>query len=105
EDGTEVHARDIHAHEKMAAAGPQDIVLLTLKSHQVGPIAADLAALCHEQTVIVTMQNGIPWWYFHRHGGRYEGTTLATADPGGLIARHVDAARVIGSVVYPAAVL
>ena len=52
---------------------------------------------------IVTMQNGIPWWYFYKHGGQYEGKFIPSADPGGVIARHINAARVIGSVVYPAA--
>jgi 2-dehydropantoate 2-reductase len=103
EDGTEIHARDVRAFEKMAEAGKQDFVLLTLKAHQVGAIAADLAHLCHETTAIVTMQNGIPWWYFHKLGGPLEGTRLRTADPDGRIAQHLDPARVIGSVVYPAA--
>lgn len=103
EDGTEVHAQNVRAFERMAEAGAHDFVLLTLKAHQVGAIAADLAHLCHEQTAIVTMQNGIPWWYFCRTGGPLEGTRLRAADPDGRIAQHVDPARVIGSVVYPAA--
>src|SRR5439155_24249485 len=52
---------------------------------------------------IVTMQNGIPWWYFQRYAGAYEGTPIRAADPDGTIARSVDPARIIGSVVYPAA--
>ena len=103
EDGPEIHAKDVRAFEKMAEAGKQDFVLLTLKAHQVGAIAADLAHLCHDSTAIVTMQNGIPWWYFHKLGGPLEGTRLRTADPDGRIAQHLDPARVIGSVVYPAA--
>ena len=103
EDGTEVHAKDVRAFEKTHEAGPQDFVLLTLKAHQVGAIAADLAHLCHETTAIVTMQNGIPWWYFYRHGGALEGTQLRSSDPDGKIAQHLDPARVIGGVVYPAA--
>jgi 2-dehydropantoate 2-reductase len=103
EDGTELHAAGVRAVESMADAGAQDLVLLTLKAHQVGAIAADLGHLCHAGTAIVTMQNGIPWWYFHRHGGPYEGTAIASADPGGAIARSIDPARVIGCVVYPAA--
>ncbi len=51
------------------------------------------------------MQNGIPWWYFHKHGGEFEGRPVAAADPDGSIARLIDADRVIGSVVYPAATL
>jgi 2-dehydropantoate 2-reductase len=55
------------------------------------------------ETAVVTMQNGIPWWYFQRLGGEYEGREVRSADPDGSIARVVDPARIIGSVVYPAA--
>ncbi|MGY2050266.1 2-dehydropantoate 2-reductase [Methylobacterium sp. JK268] len=105
EDGREVHVRDLSATASMAEAGIHDVVLLTLKAHQVGPIAQDLKALIGPETLVVTMQNGIPWWYFHEHGGAYAGTQLKTADPGGLIAAAIDPRQVIGSVVYPAAVL
>jgi 2-dehydropantoate 2-reductase len=104
EDGAETVART-SAYDKTSEAGPQDAVVLAVKAHQVGAIAADLAVLCHDETAIVTMQNGIPWWYFHKHGGPYEGTPVRSADPDGSIARLIDASRVIGSVVYPAATL
>ena len=104
EDGTEVIAHAA-AHQKTSDAGPQDVVVLAVKAHQVGAIAADLAALYHAETAIVTMQNGIPWWYFHKHGGAYEGTPVRSADPDRSIARLIDADRIIGSVVYPAATL
>jgi 2-dehydropantoate 2-reductase len=103
EDGTEVRSVGARAVEKPEQAGIQDFVLLTVKAHQVAAVAPELQHLCHAGTAIVTMQNGIPWWYFHRHGGRYEGTPIRSADPDGTIGRHVDPARIIGSVVYPAA--
>jgi 2-dehydropantoate 2-reductase len=49
------------------------------------------------------MQNGIPWWYFQRHGGEYDGRPIRSADPDGTISQAIDPARLIGSVVYPAA--
>ncbi|MEY4581188.1 MAG: hypothetical protein RL701_5891 [Pseudomonadota bacterium] len=101
-DGTHQHVSSVHAFESAADAGPHDVVLLTLKAHQVGAVAASLPTLCHAQTSIVTMQNGIPWWYFHQHGGAYAGSIVRAADPDGSIAAHIDPARVIGSVVYPA---
>jgi 2-dehydropantoate 2-reductase len=104
EDGKEIVTHPA-VHEKTSDAGPQDYVILAVKAHQVGAIAADIAALCHDETAIVTMQNGIPWWYFHKHGGALEGTAVRSADPDGSIARNIDADRVIGSVVYPAATL
>jgi 2-dehydropantoate 2-reductase len=105
EDGKEVVAKDATACQKTSEAGPQDVVVLAVKAHQVSAIAGDLHHLVGSDTAIVTMQNGIPWWYFHKHGGQYEGTTVRSADPDGSLGRLIDAERVIGSVVYPAAVL
>jgi 2-dehydropantoate 2-reductase len=105
EDGTEVVARGVAACERMIDAGAQDVVLLTVKAHQVAAVAGELRHLCHDETAIVTMQNGIPWWYFKKHGGTHDGTPVRAADPDGTIDRVIDADRIIGSVVYPAATL
>jgi 2-dehydropantoate 2-reductase len=95
------------AHPRAAArvgeVGPQDAIVLAMKAHQVAPVAAEVAAAAGADTTIVTMQNGIPWWYFFRLGGPHEGTRLESVDPGGTIAASLDVAKVIGSVVYPAA--
>jgi 2-dehydropantoate 2-reductase len=103
EDGAEVRSAGARAVEKPADAGAQDVVLLTVKAHQVAAVAPELVHLCHAGTAIVTMQNGIPWWYFHAHGGSYEDTPVRSADPDGSIARHIEPGRIVGSVVYPAA--
>lgn len=105
EDGKEVVAKGALATERMSDAGPQDVVLLTVKAHQVAAVAGDIRHLCHDETSIVTMQNGIPWWYFYKHGGQYEGKQVAAADPDGTIGHLIDSKRIIGSVVYPAATL
>lgn len=106
EDGNELLAQPISATSAIAEAGVQDVVILTLKAHQVAAIAAELPALMHADTRIITMQNGIPWWYFHKLpgelGARYQGTPVKTADPDGNIAKYIPVDRVIGSVVYPA---
>ncbi len=105
EDGSEQHAANVRAVQAMADAGPQDAVLLTLKAHQLKDVLPDLRALFGPDTMVVTMINGLPWWYFHRLAGPYEGRTLESVDPGGVIAAHIEPERVIGSVVYPAAEL
>ena len=64
-----------------------------------------MRALFGPQTMVVTMINGIPWWYFHKLAGPYEGRSLSSVDPDGLIAAHIEPERIIGSVVYPAAEL
>jgi 2-dehydropantoate 2-reductase len=105
EDGSEEHAPGVRAVQRMADAGPQDAVLLTVKAHQVGDLLPDLQALLGPNTLVVTMINGIPWWYFHRLGGAHEGRGLESVDPGGRIAAAIGSDRIIGSVVYPAAEL
>jgi 2-dehydropantoate 2-reductase len=103
EDGSEVRTTGARAVEKAADAGPHDTVLLTVKAHQLAALAPELRHLCHAQTAIVTMQNGIPWWYFQKHGGEHEGKPVRSADPDGSISRSIDPGQIIGSVVYPAA--
>lgn len=104
-DGTEQVARHVRATRDYAAAGSQDIVVLALKAHQVGAVAADVPELFGDDTVVVTMQNGVPYWYFYRHGGALAGTVLRSVDPDGAIARGIAPERVIGCVVYPASEL
>ncbi len=105
EDGSEQHAPTARAVQDMAEAGPQDAVLLTVKAHQVRDLLPGLRALFGPETMVVTMINGVPWWYFHKLAGPYEGRQLESVDPGGLLAQHIEPGRVIGSVVYPAAEL
>ncbi|MBL0091924.1 MAG: 2-dehydropantoate 2-reductase [Piscinibacter sp.] len=105
EDGTEEHAPTARAVQHMAEAGPQDAVLITLKAHQVRDVLPGLRDLFGPKTMVVTMINGIPWWYFHKLAGPYEGRRLDSVDPGGVIAEHIEPERIIGSVVYPASEL
>ena len=105
EDGSEQHAANVRAVQNMADAGAQDAVLLTLKAHQLRDVLPDLRALFGPDTTVVTMINGVPWWYFHQLAGPYAGRRLESVDPGGFIASHIEPERVIGSVVYPAAEL
>ena len=105
EDGSEEHAPTVKAVQHMADAGPQDAVLLTLKAHQVKDVLPGLRELFGPQTMVVTMINGIPWWYFHKLGGDYDGRRLDSVDPGGVIDEHIERDRIIGSVVYPASEL
>ena len=102
QDGTEHVASNVKATDDYAQAGPQDLVILALKAHQVEAVADQVPKLFGPDTTVVTMQNGIPYWYFHRHGGVFEGRTVAAVDPAGKQARLIPPERVIGCVVYPA---
>ena len=101
-DGSEYVADKVRAAATPAEAGAHDVVILGMKAHQVAAVGAELAALCHKDTVIIPMQNGIPWWYFQRHGGEFEGRVVTSVDPGGALAAAIDPQRLLGCVVYPA---
>ena len=103
EDGAELLAKDLKATDSFDEAGTQDMVILALKADQIEAVAPKLPALFDADTSIVTVQNGLPWWYFQRHGGEFDGRRLETLDPTGVIEANIEAERIIGCVVYPAA--
>ena len=102
EGGNELLAKPIRATSNISEAGVHDVVILGMKAHQVAAVAADLPQLMHSATRVVTMQNGIPWWYFYKLAGNYTGMPVRAVDPDGVIAKHIPIDSVIGSVVYPA---
>jgi 2-dehydropantoate 2-reductase len=104
-DGEEQALPQVKATDDYAAAGPQDLVILAMKAHQLEAVARDVPKLFGADTIVVPMQNGIPYWYFHRHAGALADTRVRSVDPDGSIGEHIPAERVIGCVVYPAAEL
>jgi len=104
-DGTEHVASGVKATDDYTAAGPQDLVILAMKAHQVEAVARELPKLFGPDTAVVTMQNGIPFWYFHKHGGPFEGNQVRSVDPTGMLTEMIPPRRVIGCVVYPASEL
>jgi len=80
-------------------AGPQDAVIFVVKAHQLAEAAAAATPLIGPETTIVAAQNGIPWWYFHSHGGPFEGHHLNAVDPGGRIWDALGPGRVLGGVI------
>ncbi|MCS6888154.1 MAG: 2-dehydropantoate 2-reductase [Chloroflexus sp.] len=104
-DGRQEVVRPALATADMTAAGPHDIVIVAVKAQSLPALAAPMRALYGPDTAVVYAQNGIPWWYFFRHGGPYEGRRIEAVDPGGVIAANTEIERVIGCVVYPAAAI
>jgi 2-dehydropantoate 2-reductase len=99
--GREKIAR-VAAAEDASAFGPQDVVICALKAHQAYDSAAAFAPLLGPDTSMLTAMNGIPWWYFHGTGGRFEGRHLQSVDPGGRQWNAIGPQRAIGCVVEPA---
>jgi 2-dehydropantoate 2-reductase len=83
----EVHPKTIG---DLAEAPPFDVILLGVKAHGLTQLAPLLKPVIGDQTTVVSLQNGVPWWFCH----------LESVDPGGTIAASIDAARVVGSIVY-----
>lgn len=101
-DGAQRTATPALATDDIGAAGPQDAVIVAVKAHSLPELAPALRPLYGPETMVVTAQNGIPWWYFLRHGGEHEGRRVEAVDPGGAIAASIAIERVVGCVVYPA---
>jgi len=80
--------------------GPVDAVFLGVKAHALPQLAPQLGKVLGPETIVVSTQNGIPWWYFQGFGGEYEGLRLERVDPGGVIAEAIEARNVVGSIVY-----
>lgn len=108
-NGIKVVFKDGEKVQKMPATddpselGPQDYVIVALKAHQAWQAADRLAPLLAPGTAVVTMQNGIPWWYFYGFEGQYAGLQLQSVDPDGRQWREIGPERAIGATVYPAA--
>jgi 2-dehydropantoate 2-reductase len=102
EEGGSEHIANVRASDRIGDLDVQDVVILAMKAHQVAAVATELGALLGPDTVIVTAQNGVPWWYFQKHGGQYDGLPVEAVDPGGVVLSRIDVNRVIGCIVYPA---
>ena len=80
--------------------GHADVVFLGVKAHGLTTLAPQLGPLLGPDTMVVSTQNGIPWWYFQNYPGDLNGLTLERVDPGGVIAKSIEADRVVGSLAY-----
>ncbi len=99
----EVVATNLVATDSIRDLEAQDIVLLALKAHQIEAVADDLQVLFGPETVMVTLQNGIPWWYFQKLDSPYADRVVRTVDPNGVLFDRIDPDRVVGCIAYPAA--
>jgi ketopantoate reductase len=104
QDGT-IWKGNVKACDRAADTGEQDLVVLGVKAYDLERAAEDIDALLGPETIVMTVQNGIPWWYFQREGGQFDGKRLDSLDPDGVLAERIDAGRIMGCVAYPAAAL
>ena len=103
-DDGPLHAT-VRASEDARRLGSQDVVLVTLKSHALPAAAGAIGTLLGPDTCVVFLQNGVPWWYFHGHGGEQEGRRLPRIDPGDRLWNAVSPERAIGGITSSACTL
>lgn len=90
----------VRASDRPADLGPQDAVLVTMKSSGLAVLAENVGPLLRADTPVAFVQNGIPWWYGHGLApGRPPAPDLSRLDPGGALAKAVGLDRAIGAVV------
>ena len=91
---------NVAATDRPNDLGPQDLILVAVKAPTLPHAASMIKPLLHPKTVVVCFINGIPWWYFHAHGGPDDGRRLSLLDPGGVIWDSLRPERTIGGVIY-----
>ncbi|MEU7324745.1 2-dehydropantoate 2-reductase [Streptomyces griseoviridis] len=96
------HTAAVHATDDPAEIGPVDYVFLGLKAHAYAACGPLIEPLLRDGTAVVAAQNGIPWWYFHRHGGPHDGHRIRSVDPDGAVSAVLAPERAVGCVVYAA---
>ena len=102
EGDQETICEDLIATDNINELSSQDLVLMALKAHQIESIVADLASVMGAETIMVTLQNGIPWWYFQNFSGPYAGRPIRSVDPRGKLFDGIDPDCLIGCIAYPA---
>jgi 2-dehydropantoate 2-reductase len=83
--------------------GAQDAVFLCLKTTSIGAMLPRMKPLVGRDTVVVPAINGLPWWYFHAEGGKFDGQPVACLDPTGALFQALDPRHILGCVVHAAA--
>jgi 2-dehydropantoate 2-reductase len=102
QDDIEYTAINLNASDDIASFGQQDLVILAVKAHQILEVTPGVSALLGPATTVMTVQNGIPWWFFQGFGGEYDGRRIDAVDPEGEIHAQLDSSRILGSIAYPA---
>jgi 2-dehydropantoate 2-reductase len=97
----EVHP--VRASSEPADFGVQDAVFVCLKTHSIAAMLPRLRTIVGPVTMVIPAINGLPWWYFFREGGRFDGQPVACLDPAGTLFEALDPRHILGCVVHAAA--
>ena len=103
-DGSKTVSENVQSSDQFKLSVAPDILVIALKAHQILSVVSDLPNLWNSDTIIVPVQNGIPWWYFYKEGGVYDGIRLRSLDPDGILESTIPSNQIVGSIAFPAAI-
>jgi 2-dehydropantoate 2-reductase len=94
------HHVQVEASDNAANLGEQDLIFLCTKAQGLASLLPQLQPMIGAETVVIPVVNGVPWWYFHGEGGRYDGRRVNAVDPQSVLSQALDLRHVIGCVVF-----
>lgn len=103
-DGSSTVSENVQSSDQFELSVAPDILVIALKAHQILSVVSDLPNLWNSDTTIVPVQNGIPWWYFYKEGGIFDGIRLRSLDPDGILESTIPSNQIVGSIAFPAAI-
>ena len=104
-DGAESAVSPALATVDFSEAGVHDVVVLATKSQDLPAVARGVSELTNSTSIVVTIQNGIPWWYLHGLKSNFDTSRIQCLDPDGLLQGFIDSSQIVGCVAYPAAMM
>ncbi|MCQ9154278.1 ketopantoate reductase family protein [Acidomonas methanolica] len=82
------------------AAGPVDVLFLTVKSHQLSSLLPMVLPAIGRDTLIVPIVNGMPWWMATDDAPAAFRALPPLLDPTGQLAAHMPSRQIAGCVAY-----
>jgi 2-dehydropantoate 2-reductase len=101
--GGKAQVHPVRASSEPADFAVQDAVFICLKTHSIAAMLPRLKTLVGPDTIVIPAINGLPWWYFYKEGGRFDGQSVACLDPAGVLFGALDPKHILGCVVHAAA--
>ena len=97
------HVVHLATSDRPGDFGPQDYVFLSTKAYAAPDAVEAMQPLLGPDTCVVTATNGMPWWYFHKLPGPWEGKRIPMVDPGDVQWDGIGPGRVLGAVLWASA--
>lgn len=100
-DLSEISVRPERAVSNCEEAGQHDLIFLCVKANQLEEMDLELPFLFHEKSIVVTMQNGLPWWYFEKLEGQLSHYQFKSIDTEQKLKKCINSNMILGSVAFP----